>query len=336
MINPRGAPWAKKIGVLRKEFWATAALLLLLFSGPKHALAENADVQIDVTTSEVDTSEAINPLLNPPPPSGAEIKNFALQPPPGPNYFWALVQFPYGYNSNPTLASSDINESWHFDPAIKLALKQQLGPMQLNVSSAFDIDRYSSNSGANAETWLSSIKLNFKPFGQFTPYLQYQPALKYDEDYSVLKSETNDLGGGVDYKLPPGAIWKLVDIDASVLRRYSLTVDSTAVAIKPTFSYVSGNKLWRFLFQPTFRVRWYDEAAGISRTDETIIAPAILEFDPPWLDFGDFVGDIELSAIYTHNFSNIATVRASQWIVGPVLEFGWSHSWPKNPLVPNL
>jgi hypothetical protein len=296
-------------------------------------VAQNADVQIDVTASQNDTSQTINPVVNPPPAYRITKSNFKVQLPSG-NYFLVLLQAPYGYDSNPTLASSGIRESSRFDPSAKLALKQDFGLVTLTASSSFDIDQYADNSAANAQTWLSSIKLGLStPVGGWTPYVQYQPALKYNSDYSVLKSETNDVGGGIDFK--PSVTWFAnVDIDFNAVRRYSLSGNSDAFTVKPTISGVSGDKLWRFLVQPNFRVRWYDEAAGISRTDETIIVPAIVEYDPTWLKSkdGDVQGDIEFTVTYTQNFSNIAKNRASQWIIGPVLELGLSKSWSDNPL----
>jgi hypothetical protein len=334
MIAARTVQPATRLAPRRTALRAALLNLSILLASGTTALAQNADVQIDVTASQNDASQAINnPLLTPTPKVGGST-SYQLVRPNGPNYFQFLLQAPYAYDSNPTLANTGVNESGRFDPSLKLFLLQQIGMVQLNATSGFDIDQYADNSSANAETWVSSLKLAFNQWwpGRVSPYLQYQPALKYNSDYSVLKTETNDVGGGADFALAiPG--WS-ADVDFNFMRRYSSPVNSEALTVKPTFGYVSDDKHWRFLVQPQFRVRWYDDMLGVSRTDETIIAPAILEYDPDFLKIDDDAqGDIEFTVTYTQNFSNIAKDRGAQWVVGPVLEFGLSHSWPKPSLI---
>ncbi|HXC56639.1 MAG TPA: hypothetical protein VNU97_15175 [Rhizomicrobium sp.] len=303
---------------------ALCATLLLL--GAVAARAQTVDTQIDITASQSDASQTINrplTILN-----GGESAQFVR---PKGNYLVAFLQLPYTFDSNPALANTATQNSWRFDPSANLGVQQQFGPLLFTASSAFDIDRYPDAKSADAETWLSSARLALTLWGGYVkPYAQYQPVLKYVANFSSLKSETNDYGGGIDFTIPALENGS-ADADLGFTRRYAAAGDSDAASLKTTLGYVMGPL--RFLFQPVFRIRWYDTVAGSRRIDDTIIAPAIVEYDPGWLKLGNGLqGDIQLSATYTENFSTVATNHAAQWIVGPTLEFGLAQGWAFDPL----
>jgi hypothetical protein len=318
---------APKGNTVKRAIIRAALRLALACSAIAPAAAATTDPQIDADASRADASLAIDTLHSSLRAGGS----FAEEtlPPQGPNYDLLMLQAPALYDSNPIFAPTGYKGSWMFDPSAKLAVRQNFGFIQVSAFSSFEADRFTGFHGADGENWVSSLKTSLRLFhGAVRLYQEFQPVLRYSHT-AAFKSDTNDVGGGVDIAM--NAVPNTTaDLDFNFMRRLLSAGNSDALTLRPTLGLVAGP--WRLLMQPSYRVRFFDHAVGPSRTDQTVIVPAIVEYAPRWIEAGFGVqGDIQLSATYVRNISSVPGNRASQWIIGPTLEFGVSDSWKWNP-----
>jgi hypothetical protein len=329
------------------------------------AAAQNLDLSTDIAsdnnaavaqTGEVARINVLNQspngehILGTPPFSPGTLKD-------GHAYLFFTLDLPVTWNSNPALVATGARESLRFDPKLQLSTGFQMSDFQLSLQSTGDLDRYSSDSKADTNGFQSLVKFGLKSaltlsnackedvWGQeIAPYAMYQSSLKYTANFSALKADQNDVGGGVTFdstffglpKPADGTICssnkgsKLVDsypqvgLDIQLTERYANTgPNSQSIYAKPSFTY-NFSKEFATTLQPSFRVRWFDDFMGVSRRDETLILPAALAWDPDWLlenqKDGPFRGEIRLTMQFTRNWSNIPTKEARQWDVGPLLE----------------
>jgi hypothetical protein len=311
--------FASKITLVRTVF-AIVALVSLI---AKPVAAQNEDVQTDIGSNLNDLALTRNQANVTPPVSA--IHPLIVYLPKNNNYFWVLLSLPETYNSNLFIADTGGVGSDRFDPKFQINFAQQFGHFQFAVNSAFDADRYGQLSAADGNTWLSSVKLNYigTPAPDVVPYLLYQPSLKYGADFSHTISQSYDYGGGLGLSqsaLGLGGLdphWKVV-LDLNGTRRISGPGDSASLSLKSTVAYLPEKSLWKLFFSPNFRVRWYDKSLPITRQDESLILPAVVQWNPHFLDSVD--GDILFSVSYVRNFSNIPSKQGNQWNIGPTLE----------------
>lgn len=313
--------------------WPLAAMLLLagavLTWTSGSATAQNLDIRTDV---EQDRRESLRQSRREKedrrkglatPFTFLEAVPAATTAQSEPTRFSFTIDGPVSFNTNPDFRRSGERGSFEMRPTAELAFQTQLGAFVGEAVGTIKTDRFPSNSSANEEVPSGRLRLTYNggdKTSKFKPFLSYEPTARYREDYSQHKVTAHDLVGGAKIAVPNRTPIKF-GLEPSVSRRYVDTgSDSTSLYLGTSFA-IDVNDDVSISVRPSVRGRLFDSDARGDRKDVTILAIGSIDWEPPWLTFGEIVGRLSLGATVSRNVSSISSVQSTQLNVGPALRF---------------
>lgn len=257
--------------------------------------------------------------------------------------FELIVTSPFLYTTNAIQTSTgdvvSARADWHIDPDLLLKWSHQFSAFRITASGDVAIDRYARVREADTDTLLGSVKVDltdgrsdlFVPFLSYQATVDFEPLFKRRDDVlhdlaAGFKSGVgfNSQGGVIAYRdaIDPGNSYVSVNIQGGRRFAYPRDLENTFFKATAIFGYIATKEL-ELTASPQFRARWYPDYFGEPRRDfrPGVLLKAI--WTPDWLRKILPRAEIDFTAEFQRNFSNLPEKAYKLWEIGPTVEVRW-------------
>jgi hypothetical protein len=225
----------------------------------------------------------------------------------------------------------------HISPDLLLKYAHQFEWLKLTVGADLLMDRYLTQTAASEDALIGTVKAAFTDGRSdlFVPYVSYTASMDFLPTFTRRDDTLQDWaagfssaigrtsgGGWIPYRTAYASGDSYVRFDARVGRRLSDPSDFQnvfAVASLQVGYFI--NQELEVSVTPALRARWYDDYFGEARRDFNAGALLLIAWTPDWLRRKVHGAEIDFTANFERNISNLPEKTYSRWEAGPALVF---------------